>query len=154
MKREKLTHSATPEEAMKIFGENNDLGVLADFLHIKHGSMCDQLNPRNPSKLHYLDAIEVSNKTGDHVLLKAWAQEAGYGIFELPKVKAGEEEMLDLILMLQKSSGTFAESFYKAREDGIIESHEASELLSLIFDKISLLSKLGEEIKAQVRTKA
>ena len=59
----------------------------------------------------------------------------------MPKVSTGEEEMLDLILMLQKSSGTFADTFYKAREDGIIEAHEADQLLSLIFDKSSVWEK-------------
>lgn len=152
MQRDKNTFTQSPEEAMRAFRANNDIRMLATKTGASNNVLLDQLNPDREHKYGYLQAIAHSHLTGDVSLLKAWAADVGLGVFELPKNTTGDEEMLDLILMLQQSTGFFAQSFYKAREDGIIEEHEAKELLTLISDKVSLLTKLGEEIKTQVRS--
>jgi ribonuclease BN (tRNA processing enzyme) len=151
MKRIENEFSLSPEESMRLFRKNNDIALLARKTGTSHTVLLDRLNPDRDAKLGYLDAIGHSHLTNDHVLLKSWANEMGYGLFKKPVGNIGDEDILDIFLGIQRIQGCFAETLHEAREDGIIDSNENRQLGSIIDEIINELATLKAEIKNQVR---
>jgi hypothetical protein len=151
MKRIENNFSLCPVESMRKFRTDNDIALLSRKTGHSHNILLDRLNPDRDQKLGYLEAVGHSHLTGDHILLKAWANEMGYGLFKKPVATVGDEDILDLFLGIQKIQGVFAETLHKAREDGIIDSVENRELGSIIDSIINELATLKAEIQNQVR---
>lgn len=151
MKRIDKDFSSTPDESMRVFRKNNDIALLARKTGSSHNTLLDRLNPERDQKLGYLEAIGHSHLTNDHTLLKAWAHEMGYGLFEKPNGTVGDEDILDIFLGIQRVQGQFADSLHTARADGVIDSVENNKLGLIIDDIISELATLKAELKNQVR---
>lgn len=151
MKRIENNFSLSPDESMRLFRQNNDIALLARKTGSSHNTLLDRLNPERDQKLGYLEAIGHSHLTDDHVLLKSWANELGYGLFSKPKATVGDEDILDIFLGIQRIQGHFADTLHRAREDGIIDANENRELGSIIDGIINELATLKAEIKNQVR---
>lgn len=151
MKRIENKFSLCPDESMRLFRQNNDIALLARKTGSSHNILLDRLNPDRDQKLGYLEAIGHAHLTGDHVLLKAWANEMGYGLFEKPQGSVGDEDILDIFLGIQRIQGRLAETLHEAREDGIIDSTENRQLASIIDEIINEMATLKAEIKNQVR---
>ncbi len=151
MKRTIDIFPSTPDESMRLFRKNNDIALLARKTGNSHNILLDRLNPERDQKLGYLEAIGHSHLTGDTLLLKAWANEMGYGLFEKPVGVVGDEEILDIFLGIQKIHGHLCSTLHDAREDGVIDSKENLQLGSIIDEIISEMATLKAEIKNQVR---
>lgn len=153
MKRTDNKISSTPDESMRSFRRNNDISLLARKTGNSHNVLLDRLNPERDQKLGYLEAIGHSHLTGDHVLLKSWANELGYGLFVKPKGNVCDESMLCVFLSIQAAQGDFAAQLHQAREDGIIDREENNQLGSRIDQVMNQLANLKAEIESQVRIK-
>jgi hypothetical protein len=151
MKRINVKFSSTPDEAMRSFRKNNDIALLARKTGTSNTILLDRLNPDRDAKLGYLEAIGHSHLTNDTTLLKAWANEMGFGLFEKPDGVVGDEEMLDIFLGIQKVQGHLASTLHEAREDGVIDSQENLQLGSIIDEIINSMATLKAEIQSQVR---
>lgn len=151
MKRINENFSSTPDESMREFRKNNDIALLARKTGTSNTVLLDRLNPDRDAKLGYLEAIGHSHLTGDVTLLKAWAHEMGFGLFERPVGNIGDEDILDIFLGIQKIQGHLASTLHEAREDGVIDSNENLQLGSIIDEIINEMATLKAEIKNQVR---
>ncbi len=151
MKRAINKFSSTPGESMRLFRKENDIALLARKTGSSHTVLLDRLNPDRDQKLGYLEAIGHSHLTDDHVLLKAWANELGYGLFEKPTGIICDESMLSVFLAIQAAQGDFATQLNKALEDKVIDKEENSLLASTIDQVINQLASLKAEINSQVR---
>jgi len=151
MKRTNNTFSSTPDESMRSFRKNNDIALLARKTGTSNTILLDRLNPDRDAKLGYLEAVGHSHLTGDTMLLKAWAHEMGFGLFEKPVGVIGDEDILDIFLGIQKIQGHLADTLHKAREDGVIDSKENHQLGCVIDEMINEMATLKAEIKNQVR---
>jgi len=143
--------TVSPDESMRRFRKNNDIALLSRKTGSSHTVLLDRLNPDRDAKLGYLEAIGHSHLTNDHILLKSWADEMGYGLFKKPNGIVGDEEILDIFLDIQKLQGVFAAELHTAREDGIIDKKENALLGSIIDEVINELANLKAELKNQVR---
>lgn len=151
MKRTNHYFSSTPDESMRLFRKNNDIALLGRKTGTSHTVLLDRLNPDREQKLGYLEAIGHSHLTGDVTLLKAWAHEMGFGVFERPVGNIGGEDVFDIFLHIQKIQGRLASTLHEAREDGIIDSSENQALGAIIDEIINEMATLKAEIKSQVR---
>lgn len=151
MKRTIENFSSTPDESMRNFRKENDIALLARKTGTSNTVLLDRLNPDRDAKLGYLEAIGHSHLTGDTVLLKAWAHEMGYGLFEKPTGIVGDEEILDIFLGIQKIQGYLCSTLHDARKDGVIDSKENLHLSSIIDEIMNEMATLKAEIKNQVR---
>ena len=151
MKRTSHNFPSTPDESMRLFRKSNDIALLARKTGSSHNVLLDRLNPERDQKLGYLEAIGHSHLTGDHVLLKSWANELGYGLFLKPDGAVGDEDILDLFLGIQKIQGNLAETLHQARKDGVIDSQENRKLGCIIDDVINEMATLKADMNNYVR---
>ena len=153
MKRDKKSFSPSPDEAMRNFRRDNDIALLARKTGHGHNVLLDRLNPERDQKLGYLEAIGHSHLTNDIGLLEAWAADLGYIVYKKPAADTSAKDASKLLLKLTTISGELADSYINADEDGIIEQHEADELISILDKKIALNCEFKECLLAIVTTK-
>lgn len=146
--------SRCPMAAAASLTDDHNLTDLARLMGKNKKTLAAKLNndeAYDQHNLHLLEAIAITELTGDERILKAWAASRGNALIALPEAGLTDEEFSDVLLTVQSTQGELATAIRKARADGVITEADYATINRNTLNAIEKLLQLDAELKAQVR---
>jgi len=147
----KPIHSC-PMIAAYVVGHEYGVDRYAKETYQSPGSIYNKLNPDNDSNHLYLrDAVLLTEKANNDLILATWAANRGYLLVKLPEQVCCDEELSDQVCRASEEMGAVMGEIRQAREDGIIDPQEYEQVTQRIAAVIKEALALKQVVKAQVR---
>ena len=146
--------SQCPMAAAASINDDHNLTQLAKLMGKNQKTLAAKLNNDDAYEqhnLHLIEAIAITELTGDERILKAWATSRHKMLVNLPSTGLTDDELSDVLLTVQATQGELASSIKSARADGVITESDYSRINKNTLAAIEQLLQLDAELKAQVR---
>lgn len=141
-----------PMVAAYIVGHDYGVDKFAKETYQSAGAVYNKLNPDNDSNHLYLrDAIHLTEKANNDLILETWATNRGYMLVKIPEQVSCDEELCDQLMKMSESHGNTLGEIRQARADGIITPEEFTAITQKIKSQITEVLALKELIRGQVR---
>lgn len=126
--------------------------ALAPRLGKSHGHLCHEVRPPREStaKLGLADALKISEMTGDHRILMAFAESLGYRCVRV-EIPAARGELLEAVSRFAKETGEALMAMHRAIEDGRVTENEVREFERQVADIAPAAVSLAERMRGTGR---
>lgn len=130
--------------------------ALAVRLKKNQGTLCHELTATGSAKLGLLDAKKLSDLTGDHRILQAWANEAGQMLVPLPLLGDQGDECLARVSSTAKEFSDLLAAASTGLADGQVSDNEmdriereAGELFAAVHSLLQAVRERNQAGKPQ-----
>ncbi|WP_033137659.1 phage regulatory CII family protein [Aeromonas finlandensis] len=115
--------------AAYLLGKSHNISELARLMGKGETVLANKLNPDCDS--HHLnlgEAVAVTELTGDHRIVEAWAASLGKVLVDLPAGVVSDDDLVEQVLLAQSVFGKLMQAIHDARADGVIDRVEHSQI--------------------------
>ena len=115
--------------AAYLLGHDHNISELARLMGKGATVMANKLNPDCDS--HHLnlgEAVAVTELTGDHRIVEAWAASLGKMLVDMPAGAVSDDDLVEQVLLAQSVFGKLMQAIHDARADGVIDRMEHGQI--------------------------
>ncbi|MEN9531932.1 MAG: hypothetical protein RIQ83_1156 [Pseudomonadota bacterium] len=115
--------------AAYLLGQSHNISEMARLMGKGATVLANKLNPDCDS--HHLnlgEAVAVTELTGDHRIVEAWAASLGKVLVDLPAGAVSDDDLVEQVLLAQSVFGKLMQAIHDARADGVIDRMEHSQI--------------------------
>ncbi|CAM3899557.1 phage regulatory CII family protein [Rheinheimera salexigens] len=148
----KNTHFSCPLDAAHFVGHQYGVERFSAETFQKISVVYNKLNPENDSNHLYLrDAVLLTDKANDNLILETWCQQRGGVFVKLPDSVSCDEELSDQLMRVSEQLGAALGEIRLAREDGVIDSTEFARIKAKLMKTVDEALALNAVVEGQVR---
>ncbi len=115
--------------AAYLLGKSHNISEFARLMGKGETVLANKLNPDCDS--HHLnlgEAVALTELTGDHRIVEAWAASLGKVLVDLPAGVVSDDDLVEQVLLAQSVFGKLMQAIHDARADGVIDRVEHSQI--------------------------
>ncbi|MCV3283414.1 phage regulatory CII family protein [Aeromonas veronii] len=115
--------------AAYLLGKSHNISEFARLMGKGETVLANKLNPDCDS--HHLnlgEAVAITELTGDHRIVEAWAASLGKVLVDLPAGVVSDDDLVEQVLLAQSVFGKLMQAIHDARADGVIDRVEHSQI--------------------------
>ncbi|MEV3830172.1 phage regulatory CII family protein [Aeromonas allosaccharophila] len=115
--------------AAYLLGKDHNISEFARLMGKGETVLANKLNPDCDS--HHLnlgEAVAITELTGDHRIVEAWAASIGKVLVDLPAGVVSDDDLVEQVLLAQSVFGKLMQAIHDARADGVIDRVEHSQI--------------------------
>ena len=112
-----------------LLGQHHNISELASLMGKGATVLANKLNPDCDS--HHLnlgEAVAVTELTGDHRIVEAWAASLGKVLVDMPAGAVSDDDLVEQVLLAQSVFGKLMQAIHDARADGVIDRMEHGQI--------------------------
>lgn len=133
-------------------GHDHNISELARLMGKGATVLANKLNPDCDS--HHLnlgEAVAVTELTGDHRIVEAWAASLGKMLVDMPAGAVSDDDLVEQVLLAQSVFGKLMQAIHDARVDGVIDWMEQGQIErvgTLVAEQVmGLISSTGANVR-------
>lgn len=112
-----------------LLGQCHNISEIARLMGKGATVLANKLNPDCDS--HHLnlgEAVAVTELTGDHRIVEAWAASLGKMLVDMPAGAVSDDDLVEQVLLAQAVFGKLMQAIHDARADGVIDRMEHGQI--------------------------